>query len=85
MTSGTAQEFRFRDIWLVAYGPSIVSDDPRTTTWTQCAISVLLIAQFRASDAPTRPGRRGYSVLTIEPRVRAFDAVCSGSLAVVLL
>ena len=25
MTSGTAQEFRFRDIWLVAYGPSIVS------------------------------------------------------------
>ena len=25
MTSGTTQEFRFRDIWLVAYGPSIVS------------------------------------------------------------
>ena len=25
MTSGTEQEFRFRDIWLVAYGPSIVS------------------------------------------------------------
>ena len=25
MTSGTAQDFRFRDIWLVAYGPSIVS------------------------------------------------------------
>jgi len=25
VTSGTAQEFRFRDIWLVAYGPSIVS------------------------------------------------------------
>ena len=25
MTSGTAQEFRFRDIALVAYGPSIVS------------------------------------------------------------
>ncbi|WP_439937381.1 MFS transporter [Nocardia sp. N13] len=25
MTSGTATEFRFRDIWLVAYGPSIVS------------------------------------------------------------
>ncbi|GAB3017437.1 MFS transporter [Nocardioides flavus (ex Wang et al. 2016)] len=25
MSSGTAQEFRFRDIWLVAYGPSIVS------------------------------------------------------------
>ena len=25
VTSGTTQEFRFRDIWLVAYGPSIVS------------------------------------------------------------
>ena len=25
MTSGTTTEFRFRDIWLVAYGPSIVS------------------------------------------------------------
>ena len=25
MTTGTAQEFRFRDIFLVAYGPSIVS------------------------------------------------------------
>ena len=25
MTSGTTQDFRFRDIWLVAYGPSIVS------------------------------------------------------------
>ncbi len=25
MTSGADQEFRFRDIWLVAYGPSIVS------------------------------------------------------------
>jgi len=25
VTSGTATEFRFRDIWLVAYGPSIVS------------------------------------------------------------
>jgi MFS family permease len=25
VTSGTAQDFRFRDIWLVAYGPSIVS------------------------------------------------------------
>jgi MFS family permease len=25
VTSGTAQEFRFRDIWVVAYGPSIVS------------------------------------------------------------
>lgn len=25
MTSGATQEFRFRDIWLVAYGPSIVS------------------------------------------------------------
>lgn len=25
MISGTEQEFRFRDIWLVAYGPSIVS------------------------------------------------------------
>jgi len=25
VTSGTTQDFRFRDIWLVAYGPSIVS------------------------------------------------------------
>jgi MFS family permease len=25
VTSGTVQDFRFRDIWLVAYGPSIVS------------------------------------------------------------